>query len=274
MFKIDLLSSPMQSILNRKLVLIFVAYHPSLRECKKLTSCLSNLDESIGYALVINDSLPSEPIDNLVANADFVIKNTKNLGYGAAVNQVVRNYHELPEFIGIMNTDLYWSSNTFESIIEWMNDNGDVVLLVPQILSEQGKVQKLCKRNPTILALLSRRFIPNNIKPAWLKKYDSWYAMNDINYFEVNEVEYLSGCCMVIRKEAFIKAGGFDENFFLYLEDADLTRLLSRFGRCVHFPLVSVVHNWGRGNYKSFRLLLVNLHSAFVYFRKWGLKIF
>lgn len=263
----------MQNLLKRKLVLIFVAYHPSEQECRQLSSFLAHLPDSIGYALAINDSLPSEPVNSLLSSADCVIKNTKNYGYGKAVNQVVSTFHDLPELIAIMNTDLSWQINTFEPIIEWMNDNTNVVLATPRILNHQGVCQQLCKRNPTILALFSRRFIPNKIKPKWLLNYDAWYTMNDINYLEVNDVEYLSGCCMIARKNAFIKAGGFDENYFLYLEDADLTRSLSRFGRCVHLPFVSIVHDWGRGNYKSFCLLLVNLFSAFYYFRKWGIKI-
>ena len=121
-----------------------------------------------------------------------------------------------------------------------------------------------------MLGLFSRRFLPNWLKPAWLKRYDRWYVMADQNYQEVFEAPYLSGCCMLIRSEAFCSAGGFDERYFLYLEDADLTRSLARDGRCVHLPVASVVHGWGRGNYRNLGLMAVNLASAWNYFRKWG----
>ena len=75
---------------------------------------------------------------------------------------------------------------------------------------------------------------------------------------------------MLIRSDAFCRSGGFDERYFLYLEDADLTRTLSRYGRCVHLPVASVIHAWGRGNYGNLRLMAVNLSSAWLYFRKWG----
>ena len=94
--------------------------------------------------------------------------------------------------------------------------------------------------------------------------------MADQNYEEVFEAPYLSGCCMLIRSEAFRRAGGFDERYFLYLEDADLTRSLARDGRCVHLPVAAVVHNWGRGNYRNLWLMAVNLASAWHYFCKWG----
>ena len=121
-----------------------------------------------------------------------------------------------------------------------------------------------------MLGLFSRRFLPNGLKPGWLKRYDRWYEMADQNYEEVFEAPYLSGCCMLIRSEAFRRAGGFDERYFLYLEDADLTRSLARDGRCVHLPVASVVHGWGRGNYSNLGLMAVNLTSAWHYFRKWG----
>ena len=97
--------------------------------------------------------------------------------------------------------------------------------------------------------------------------------MGHKNYDSVFEAPYLSGCCMLIRTTSFIAVGGFDERYFLYLEDADITRSLSSIGRCLHLPTLSVVHNWGRGNYRSLRLLVVNLISAFKYFTKWGLQI-
>ena len=60
----------------------------------------------------------------------------------------------------------------------------------------------------------------------------------------------------------------FFKHFATDLEDADLTRSLSLLGHCVHYPYVSIVHNWGRGNYRSFYLMLVNIYSSFLYFKK------
>lgn len=78
---------------------------------------------------------------------------------------------------------------------------------------------------------------------------------------------------MLLRTEDFLKVGCFDERYFLYLEDADLTRSLAQQGRCVHLPLAAIMHGWGRGNYRSWRLMLVNMVSAWRYFRKWGLSL-
>ena len=258
---------------KRDLLLLIVAYHPSMPEVDRLLSCLIQLPTNIGYAVVVNDHIPGEPIDKLFIKSDYVLCNQENLGYGMAVNKLVSLVPYKPNLIGVLNTDLSWSKGSFEKIIDWLNFNQDVSLIVPQILNSDGQIQKLCKRNPTILGMLSRRFIPSRLKPNWLKRYDRWYTMSDQDYSNIFESQYLSGCCMLIRTSMFLDVGGFDERYFLYLEDADITRMMSTKGRCLYYPFASVTHSWGRGNYKSFKLMIVNIVSAYKYFRKWGISI-
>ena len=258
---------------QRELLLLLVAFHPCTSEIQSLQDCLRILPSTIGYCLVINDYQSGEPVENLFAGADCVVCNLDNPGYGRAVNQLVQSLPSLPKYLGVLNTDLVWESGTFETLLAWLTDHHDVVLGVPQILDPAGQPQQLCKRHPTLLALCSRRFVPERFKPSWLRRYDQWFVMADNSLDQVFDVPYLSGCCMVMRAEAFLNVGGFDQRFFLYLEDADLTRSLSSIGRCVHLPVSSVVHGWGRGNYSSVRLMLVNIFSAWLYFRKWGLRL-
>ena len=261
------------STTQRQLLLLVVAYHPSPQEIEQLQACLAELPSTVGYAVVVNDHKQGEPVDQLKAGADLFLANSDNPGYGTAVNRLVVRLGQLPPYIGVLNTDLSWQTGTFERLLAWLQQHPQVSLAVPQILDENGSPQKLCKNHPTVLGLFSRRFLPDWLKPTFLKRYDRWYVMADQNYQEVFEAPYLSGCCMLIRSEAFISAGGFDERYFLYLEDADLTRILARDGRCVHLPVASVVHAWGRGNYRDLGLVVVNLISAWHYFRKWGWRI-
>jgi hypothetical protein len=254
-------------------MLLLVAYHPSPLEVDQLQACLSELPPQVGYAVVVNDHQPGEAVEQLESNADCFLTNKDNPGYGRAVNRLVLRLGQLPPYIGVLNTDLSWLSGTFDTLLGWLQQHPDVSLALPQILDEDGTSQKLCKQHPTVLGLFSRRFLPDWLKPAWLKRYDNWYVMSDQNYQEVFEANYLSGCCMLIRSDAFCRSGGFDERYFLYLEDADLTRTLARYGRCVHLPVASVIHGWGRGNYRNLGLVIVNFASAWHYFRKWGWRL-
>ncbi len=263
----------LRELVQRELMLVFVAYHPPARDVERLHVCLQGLPVQIGYSVVVNDHRLGEPIDQLASQADLFLACSDNPGYGEAVNRLVHQLALRPRYLGVMNTDLSWDQDCFPTLLEWLDAHPDVSLAVPQIRDGHGKIQKLCKRDPTALALLSRRFIPGWLKPAWLRRYDQWYVMADRDYGSIFDVPYLSGCCMLIRADAFLAVKGFDSRFFLYLEDADMTRKLRGAGRCVHLPLKSIRHDWGRGNYRSLWLVLVNLHSAWLYFSKWGWKL-
>lgn len=256
-------------------MLILVAYHPGSAEVARLQSCLEALAPSIGVTVVVNEARPGEPVEALRGRADLFLACPANQGYGRAVNRAVAELRSrgcLPPLLGALNTDLCWAPGSFETALAWLEAHPDVALAVPQIVDAEGRVQQLCKRDPSVLALLSRRFLPDCCKPRALRRYDARYVMAEHDYSQSFEVPYLSGCCMLIRSRCFEAVGGFDPRYFLYLEDADLTRSLRRVGRCVHLPLLSVWHHWGRGNHRSLRLTLVNLHSAWIYFRKWGLR--
>jgi GT2 family glycosyltransferase len=255
---------------QRELMLLFVAYHSSPGEVERLKACLQGLPRSVGYAVVVNDYQAGEAVEALAEGADYFLCCRDNPGYGRAINRLVNQIVDMPRYLAVMNTDLRWDTEFFPRLLAWLQEHPEVSLAVPQIRDAHGEIQKLCKRDPTLLALLSRRFLPNCLKPGWLKRYDKWYVMEDHDYSEIFDVPYLSGCCMLMRSHDFQSVGGFEEDFFLYLEDADITRKLRSLGRCIHLPIASITHDWGRGNYKSIHLVLVNIHSAWVYFKKWG----
>jgi hypothetical protein len=261
----------------QRLVLLLVAFHPGSAEVEMLQACLAQLPASIAYAVLVNDYRGSEPIDRLESEALVFIRERRNLGYGRAMNflaeRVVERQSSPPTYLGLFNTDLSWRSGELPAMIAWLDDHPEVALAVPRIVAPDGEEQMLCKRDPTLLSLFSRRFLPAWLKPRRLRTYDQRYVMADHNYDQVFDVPYLSGCCMFVRTKSFFEAGGFDKRFFLYLEDADLTRSLRVIGRCVHCPRVTVTHAWGRGNHNSRWLTLVNLQSAWIYFRKWGLSL-
>ena len=77
---------------------------------------------------------------------------------------------------------------------------------------------------------------------------------------------------MIARTDSFTRVGGFDERYFVP-EDADLTREMRAMGSCVHLPMFSIRHGWGKGNYRSTKLAMVNIISAWKYFQKWGWKL-
>ena len=131
---------------TRDLILLFIAYHPSRKEVANLESCLAKLPTNIGYAVVVNDYAPGEPVDSLAPNSDKFITFQENIGYGREANCLFAQLDTSPPYIAVLNTDIFWNSGTFEHILLWINSNLNVGLLVPKILNERGEPQYLCKK--------------------------------------------------------------------------------------------------------------------------------
>ena len=88
------------------------------------------------------------------------------------------------------------------------------------------------------------------------------------------ESEYLSGAFMLCRTDFLDRVDWFDERFFMYLEDADLTRRLSKLGKCVHNPFFKVRHVWAKGSRNNNYLRIIAIISFVKYSLKWGLKLY
>ena len=183
---------------QRQLLLLLVAYHPSALEVEQLQACLAELPPEVGYAVVVNDHMPGEPVEQRVRCRPVPCQ-CRQPWLQPCREQVGGAAGAVAALIGVLNTDLH-EAGTFQHLL-MVAQHPNVNLAVPQIL-ELGAPQKLCKHHPTVLGMFSRRFLPNGLKPAWLKRYDRWYVMADKNYQRCS-APYLSGCCMLMRSRLY-----------------------------------------------------------------------
>jgi hypothetical protein len=122
---------------------------------------------------------------------------------------------------------------------------------------------------------LSRNFIPKKLRFLFQKKID-FYEMRDTSYNEIMEVQLVNGSFMLFRRKCLDEIGLFDEKFFLYLEDYELSFRIfkSKKYKNIFYPHVHIYHLWERGNYKSIKLALIFISSAFYLFSKHGWRFF
>jgi len=190
-----------------------------------------------------------------------------NIGFGAAHNLVMDQLDSDVHLI--MNPDITLPDHESISLLyHFLMDHSDIGMAVPRILDEKGQQQFLCRRQMTILDL-ALRFLPGHL---FQKRMDH-HIMKDMDYSTSFEVEFASGCFMAIRTELFKELGGFDESFFLYAEDADLTRRVNQKAKTVYLPEAVVIHAWKRASYKNPAMTRIHLKSLWRYFRKWGVRI-
>lgn len=191
----------------------------------------------------------------------------KNIGYGAAHNIALRKtiaagvpYHL------VVNPDITMDAYILKEMVDYMEQNKEIGHLMPKVIYPSGETQYLCKLIPAPSDLIFRRFLPKK----WTEKRMSRFEMRNTGYDKIIDVPYLSGCFMLLRTEALKKAGLFDERFFLYPEDIDLTRRIGAYYRTVFYPPVSVVHHHAQESYKSLYMMFVHIWNLKKYFNKWG----
>ena len=194
---------------------------------------------------------------------------SENVGFGAGHNKAISSTAGKSPYHLIMNPDIYFDEEVPEVLTGFLDRNMDVGLVMPKIYYPDNRIQFLCKLLPTPFDLIGRRFIPGFLKPLFKRRFDT-YEFRDRDYDEQMDVPHLSGCFMMIRREAFEKVGTFDERFFMYLEDVDLSRRIRSQYRNVYFPGVDVFHHYHQGSYKQFKHLKYHVASAVKYFNKWG----
>jgi len=199
------------------------------------------------------------------------IQSGANRGFGFGHNIGIKNCPPCDYYL-VLNPDIEIHEGTIEKLVTFMDEHHEVGLISPKIINEDGSVQYLNKRLPTVFDLFARRFLPSFMQriPVIKRRMD-YYLMLDKGYDDMQEVPHITGCFMLFRKSVLDKVGGFDENFFMYLEEVDITRRVNQAGfKSLYYPYVCVTHKWARGSYKSLRLTWIHIKSAIYYFNKWG----
>ncbi|MDR0532312.1 MAG: glycosyltransferase family 2 protein [Oscillospiraceae bacterium] len=188
-----------------------------------------------------------------------------NVGFGAGHNVVLSRLKS--KYHAVINPDIELGEDAITAMALYMDEHPDVVMLSPRIVfPESQEDQILGKRNPRLRYLIASRLRHGNLA----KKILAEYAMQDqMASGRPFEIENATGCFMLIRTEALQKIGGFDERYFLYFEDCDITRTLAKEGKVLYYPDAVVRHVWKRESKKNLRLMLIQIDSMFKYFWKW-----
>jgi nucleoside-diphosphate-sugar epimerase/GT2 family glycosyltransferase len=191
-----------------------------------------------------------------------------NLGYGRGNNLATENASS--DYHLVINPDLFVSENAIFEAVNYLEENRDVGLLTPAVVSENGERQYLCKRNPTLFTMFLRGFMPERAGRVFRSVLYS-FEMRDCDYDRpMHPIEYPTGCFMFFRTECLQKIGGFDPNIFLHYEDADIGRRMLQIAGVTYVPSVKVVHKWARDTHKSLHARWLTMKSGWYYWRKWG----
>lgn len=209
--------------------------------------------------LYVFDNGSTDNTVSLLKSLDGVtlIENGKNIGFGAAHNLALKN--ELGEYHFVINPDITVDSDVLSDMTDYLGENEDIVMAMPKILNTDGTEQKLPKKVPTFKRLFLGRLS---------KKVRYEYILADKEITDPTEIDFCSGCFFGIKTAVFEKLRGFDERYFMYLEDADLTLRAKKQGKVVMLPQFLVTHKWERTSAKKLKYLIIHISSCFKFLKR------
>ncbi len=197
----------------------------------------------------------------------------ENLGYAKIVNRAIKRARG--EYFLVINADIIVLKHATKRLMDYLKENPDVGVVAPSLLTFSNQGQISAFHHPNLKAFLARRTVLG--KTEWGKRVLTQFQI-PISDKEAQEVDWVQGSAMMVKKDAVNKVGLLDERFFMYLEDADWCRRFWKNDyRVVYLPFAQMSHYYHRKSKRWGQLLdpFLNkatrwhIRSAFKYFWKW-----
>lgn len=255
-------------------VRISIVTYNSVKVFKVLDNLIEEFkNESLCKISIYDNHSDDEFVEKLKAYTPFVditfSKENKGFGYGHNANLI--NAEE--EYFLIFNPDILMKKASLKEMIVGLENEIEATMMVPRIINEDGSTQHLIRNRFTVFDLIIRRFPIKFVRKIFAGRIADYECVNlptdHISYIKIG-----SGCFMLIKSSTFKKVNGFDDRFFMYLEDYDLCLRVNKISKIAYIPQVSVVHFWERESGKNLKLAWVHLKSVFSFFNKWGWRFF
>lgn len=233
-----------------------------------LSECVASLMVAQVDEIVVVDNSSSDFSLDLLEQAFsgvHVIRTGKNLGYGTAVN-IGRNALS-SDYLFICNPDLVVDERAPGYLVSGLLADAQVAIVGPQILELDGTVYPSARRFPSVIDAfghaLFAMFWPNN-------PFTRRYKLEAVNLTSVSVCDWVSGACMMARATAFDVVQGFDERYFMYVEDLDLCWRLSRASwKIAYEPRAGVIHQGGLSSGRHpYRMLVAHHVSTWRFVRR------
>lgn len=231
-----------------------------------LDDLFAHLPQGLLCHVYILDNCSTDRTPAIIQNSGYaitLIRAEKNAGFGRGHNRIIKQVNST--YHAIINPDIFIKDHVLDLLYNFMQQSPDVGMATPCVRYPDGRIQHHGKRDPNFIDLFIRLFLPGRFP-----KRQAQYQMLNQDFTRVFDVEVASGCFLFARTALLQAVGGFDPGFFMYFEDADLSRRMRQLARVVYFPDGHVIHQWNRHSRRSVKMMLVMLLSAARYLSKWA----
>jgi len=256
--------------MKKSKVAIVIVYYKAQKEFFDCLQSLSVSDfASYSEVIIVDNNDTKEPqieekIKKIIKVANY-IPSKKNIGFGSAMNLGVTKAHA--EYLFLLNSDVQVMKETVRLLYNFCK-NTDYSGLSPLILDKN--MTEMAVQGSSILTPIAgifslgflNKYFPNNI-------FSKRYYLKNQEFLDTTEVDVLNGSALFIKKNVFKSVRGFDENMFLYFEEADIFLRLKKLGyKFAIYPEANVIHKGGASAKSNPDSKKHFANSRFYYFKK------
>ena len=243
-------------------LIVNYASWPLTLRCIESLRATGNADAEI-FVIDNDDTEPPE-----LPSSVHLIRNKENLGFARAHNRGIAA--STGDLVVLINPDTVVEGDFFEPLEGFFEKNPKVGISGPRIIDPDGELQLSARREISALSgLLGRTSLLTRLFPKSSLVKRQFPAVTEET--SPSRVDWVSGACMVIRRQTLREIGPLDERFFMYFEDADLCRRARAAGWLVYYlPHVEIIHQTGASSHSRPKSIWRLHKSAFLYHRKHG----
>ena len=246
-----------------------VLFKEDLSELSKTIDCF--LKTPLTKKLFLIDNTPDKEFERVFNQLEVeYIAVGENIGFGTGHNLIIKKIQNQSNYHLILNPDVSFNPSVIPNLIAKLDRHDIVSMIAPKVLFPNGEYQYSCRRYPKILELIARRvtflapLVANLIRNG---------IYNDMNLETSFFADYITGCFHLYKTDDFVALNGFDERYFLYMEDVDICREIEKLDKKkLYYPKEEITHVLKQGSSKQTNLFFIHTSSAIKYFMKWSFK--
>ena len=259
--------------MKRSIDIIIVNWNSGnrLRECIHSVNQVDLSEISSATIYIVDNNSTDNSLQTLPKSTDpriqlRLIKNRANKGFGVACNQGAKLGQS--DYILFVNPDVRLEKNAVAEPLRYLESNPDFGACGIALKDDRGDVSRCCARFPQPIDFYARSLGLDKVFPSVFKDY----MMIDWDHVDSRKVDHVIGAFYLVRRPVFESIGGFDENFFLYFEDLDLSKKIS--GSGFHIYYLGNVHSYHEGGGSSKQILARRLYLSLLGRLKYARKHF
>ncbi|MGV3723540.1 MAG: glycosyltransferase family 2 protein [Actinomycetota bacterium] len=225
--------------------------------------------EQVSWEVIVVDQQSLDGSAEMV-EAEFpgakLVRQAPNLGFAGGNNVAYR--HASGRYFLLLNSDTVMAPGSLTELVRFADAHPRAGLIGPKLLNPDGSLQYSCRHFPTLAAGIFRHTPFARFEPKG--RFTADYLMESWDHASVREVDWLSGACLLARREMIDEIGGLDDGYFMYFEDVDWAHRAHRAGwEVLYTPQPVVIHEIGRSSDRRPKRMIVMHHqSAYRFFSR------